>query len=125
MFSNGAARNPCRGSQFSGFIYRAFQVAAQNAKPPYVGKKGPAHRAFAGGGICKAGYRNGGPGPGRLFTVFNSAVMEELAEAIGQRIDDPAHPPVPPAPAPEGLRRAGELMQQYQVENQSPSQNFR
>lgn len=59
-------------------------------------------------------YRN--VGPGRLFTVFNTAVIEALVEAIRQRIDDPAHSPVPRTPATEGLRRVGELTQQYRIE---------
>lgn len=62
-------------------------------------------------------YRNVGAGRGRLLTIFAETAIEELASVIGQRLEDPANPPVAAAPpAAEDARRAEEIMRTYKIE---------
>lgn len=66
-------------------------------------------------------YENVGGAPGRLLTIFPTDAIEDLARAIGQKIDDPENPPATGGPpSEEGIRRATEILQKGRIEVMQP-----
>lgn len=62
-------------------------------------------------------YQNVGETPGRLLTIFATDAIEQLAHAVGERIEDPAHPAASGAPpSAEGAQRAVALMAEHAIE---------
>ncbi len=62
-------------------------------------------------------FENVGDARGRLLTVFGTAAIEEIAHAIGRRIDDPENPPAPEGPpSEEGMRQAMEIIGEHNIE---------
>lgn len=66
-------------------------------------------------------YKNVGDGLGRLFTVFAETAIEDIAGAIGQKVENPDNPPAPEGPpSEEDARRAMEILRRYKIEIMPP-----
>lgn len=66
-------------------------------------------------------YENVGDGRGRLFTVFAETAIEDIAGAIGQKVEDLEDPPAPKGPpSEEDARRAAEILRRYKIEIMPP-----
>lgn len=59
-------------------------------------------------------FKNAGDSAGRFLAIHSTAVMEDFAREIGQKIDDPENPPKPEGPPSEKeMRKTMEIIGKY------------